>query len=167
MVQETQETQEIDLGIISYKDLRDKIRNGKILWCGKVKSNFTVENMPEKCIFPKDIAHKFIIALTSGCYSQAEMTLATIQNGKTYYCVMGLLLKILGASSSDLSMLIFSKQEVTNTTDKHRKMISTISGLNKEKVWWQFSSSIRYMNDYGGRSFVEIAEWIKQNIKTI
>lgn len=154
------EQKTIDLGVISYKDLEDKIRNNPIIWLGKDKSNFTVEDMPQKCIFPKEIAHKFIIALTSGCYSQIGMHFAYVsKSGKTSYCVMGVLLKILGASTIDLS--------THKKFDTNRDMIGRISKLNKENVWHQFSGSIRYMNDYGGRSFAEIAEWIKRNIETI
>jgi hypothetical protein len=51
--------------------------------------------------------------------------------------------------------------------DANRDMIGSISKLNNENIWRQFSDSIRYMNDYGGKSFVEIAEWIKRNIEII
>lgn len=153
------EQKTIELGVISYQDLRDKISKCEIVWQGKVKSNFTVEDMPQKCIFPKEVAHKFIIALTSGCYSQGEMYFANVsKSGKTSYCVMGVLLKILGASTVELS--------THKKIDTHRDMIASISKLNKENVWHQFSGCIRCMNDYGGRSFAEIAEWIKRNIET-
>lgn len=158
------EQQIVELGVISYKEMREKIRSNEIGFGLKVKSNFTLEDMPKKCIFPKETAHKFIVALTSGCYPQTEMYFATIdKTGKTSYCVIGVLLHILGVSTVTLSKPLNPTKEL----DTIKKLTATISKLNEEDVCRQFSGSIRCMNDYGGRSFSEIAEWVKRNIQTI
>lgn len=158
---EIMEKEIVELGVISYKEVRERVN---IISFGlNRESNFTLEDMPKKCIFPKETAHKFIIALTSGCYSQIEMYLASVnKTGKTSYCVYGVLLHILGVPTMMLSRYMTTKEQ--NTT---RELTGTIRKLNEENVWRQFSDSITYMNDYGGRSFSEIAEWIKRNIETI
>jgi hypothetical protein len=89
------------------------------------------------------------------------------ETGKEYYCIIGILLKVLGASTLSLYKEGNSSKEESLIRESLRNKIASISKLNEDGIWWEFSNSIRYMNDYSVSGFQEIAEWIKRNIETI
>lgn len=100
---------------------------------------------------------RWIKALRSGKYKQANFMLCNKQNGRIKgYCCLGVLARVEGAKFTEYEVLI---------GDSSIK----IEGAQYLKVDWCGIAQITQttladMND-GGKNFKQIAAWIKKNIK--
>lgn len=100
--------------------------------------------MEKKYSLPKEFAEKWVAALRSGDYKQADQKY--YDRSTDCYCANGVGYKIQGA--------IFNENGTINSSGP--RLIQIPMSLWEEVV---------YLNDTNGRTFSEIADWIEANVE--
>lgn len=114
----------------------------------------------------KELVQKWIDALRSGQYSQGIGKLKRSSNGETNYCCLGVACAVHPKVKETYTKFVIFKEreyeevEIGIGSDIiQNKEIEKDFGLNTE-----LQCELTEMNDYDGKSFSEIADWIEVNI---
>jgi hypothetical protein len=93
-----------------------------------------------------ELKQKWIAALRSGNYEQADHRLRRVRHGNVSYCCLGVLLCVSGRYR------VFGNDE------------NEYYGFINAELGDATRSQLAGMNDYQGRTFAEIADYIEQTI---
>lgn len=104
---------------------------------------------------PKKFKEKWVKALRSGDYEQGKFYL---KNSKGNYCCLGVACKISGQKDEDIMGIAYPKT-IYNSIPKVPMFFKRPTELQDDML-----HTLSKMNDRGGKSFDEIADYIEKNL---
>ncbi len=125
----------------------------------------------EKYQLPKEFAEKWIEALRSGEYKQGRDKLATINDANEIcYCCLGVACKLQNIKDTELEQYgeIAELTKIDADEDFNNEYTDLLDiGIPYNLIGTQLPNELITLNDNEKKSFVEIADWIIENVELI
>lgn len=129
--------------------------------------------MENKYQLPKEFAEKWIEALRNGQYKQGRDKLAIIDNDdddEICYCCLGVACKLKNVSDKELENNVeIAELSKLDPYEEFNDLYSDLLelGIPIQLINGNLPNELIRLNDNEKKSFIEIADWIEQNVEFI